>query len=1063
MDIFEFNSYWEAIDTDFKNVLNEITNQLDHNKRKLCQDSNWGGRVFWAFISNFEKSSIEKSDFERGVEQFLSCKYSTLEAVHKQGIKPINAKIAFCYSAHIHEQAFGVSFPQFLLKFYGYAKDRQTHLEFEECKKTLGLITPFIPSAGVTPVKTAGEALKLKRPPMLNNDYYFGNRLIETPTGREVEQKCLWQFLTCDKPFVWFQLAGVAGQGKSRLAYELILKAEKNNWNAGFLHKKEIERMRGKWEEWHPDKPHLIVVDYVIKNVNEISSVFQSLVEQQDTFVNNNVRLLLLERQRWDHAITFNSEEFEVNDLCISLGVAERYAPWFLDLIERNDGIADQIQKSAYRQNIEKLCEINQGVLIKEEDFGAGVLELKGLASDKLIDIVKKTVFNKRELILSSSETEEIKEQLHKIDKDGRPLYAYFLALQIVDGVRTYGWTRTDLLKNTLAREHEKWWAGAFSTGKKYRLYGDDPALQLVMLATMAAGVDCFSAGKICDALDISEKAREQALALVGHPVAKTNEVPQIIPPLQPSLLGEWLVIQYLNDQRVLKKLNAIAWLYSPDDMSAFIQRLVQDFPDEKIVDAILNNLDIEIISIENLSKFAKSLFLHFCKLKRNVDEKIIDSLKLISKEDEEASLYVGVHYLSLSDFETAAQTFRAIISKNPQAYDAYNNLGVALANLGQSQEAVKAFRSAIDINIQCAEAQCNLGAWLAIQGNHLEAIKAYRCTINLNPRIFQAHNNLGASLKELGLFQESIEACRDAIRINPNVASVYFNLGTSLVGSEQYEDAIEAYQNVIYLNSQDAEASLNLHWVVARLSVNSLLAEQFSPNPEDEDWAKNQIHNILTDNQGELTLNVKGWSFVSGERAVKILRYLRRNLRLTCQFVNFKNHVCRRVRRVALEFYTDCYLVDIELYSAESENSVNFNLIVNNVGGVVLNKKIPTIHWMNEEFLSFASAEAIYTYLQFYSHFIDIEIEPLHLLTELKEFDWFIDKGALPVSVRNSFFPVQYLRGKFEIEGWQRYQGCMLFGDALYTVVLKLLYNGDVELEDEQCIAENLPILREL
>jgi biotin carboxyl carrier protein len=146
VDAFDFDSYWSALRTTQQRTLESITNQLSHTAKKGVSEADWGGFLFWGFISNYEKSSVEKAEFIDGVRQFLRCKYSTLEAVQKQGLKPINAQIAFCYSAYIHEQAFGIQFPQFLLKFYEYAKRRKSHLVFDEFKIVFDSITPFYPS-----------------------------------------------------------------------------------------------------------------------------------------------------------------------------------------------------------------------------------------------------------------------------------------------------------------------------------------------------------------------------------------------------------------------------------------------------------------------------------------------------------------------------------------------------------------------------------------------------------------------------------------------------------------------------------------------------------------------------------------------------------------------------------------------------------------------------------------------------------------------------------------------------------------------------------------------------
>jgi hypothetical protein len=85
-------------------------------------------------------------------------------------------------------------------------------------------------------------------------------------------------FLACEGGFAWMQIAGVGGQGKSRLGCELTLRARGQGWPAGFLESGQDPAACGDaWACWRPRQPHLIVLDYVIGREAQIAPVIQTL------------------------------------------------------------------------------------------------------------------------------------------------------------------------------------------------------------------------------------------------------------------------------------------------------------------------------------------------------------------------------------------------------------------------------------------------------------------------------------------------------------------------------------------------------------------------------------------------------------------------------------------------------------------------------------------------------------------------------------------------------------------------------------------------------------------
>ena len=86
-----------------------------------------------------------------------------------------------------------------------------------------------------------------------DNQNYYANKAIEKVIGRTAQEERLENFLNCDMNVGWFQLAGEAGQGKSRLAFDLMHTALKLGWCAGFVEEDDIEFFKNHGGNWQPD------------------------------------------------------------------------------------------------------------------------------------------------------------------------------------------------------------------------------------------------------------------------------------------------------------------------------------------------------------------------------------------------------------------------------------------------------------------------------------------------------------------------------------------------------------------------------------------------------------------------------------------------------------------------------------------------------------------------------------------------------------------------------------------------------------------------------------------
>ena len=386
-----------------------------------------------------------------------------------------------------------------------------------------------------------------------NDDLHYVNRLIDV-SGRKSEIEKLRRFASTQKGFRWLQLAGTAGQGKSRLAMELVLETQ-DRWHAGFLLGDQLEKFMLHWQEWCPTIPTLIVVDYVLGVETYVKQAIQVLAMRTEEF-DVPVCLLLVERQRWDKGQMRKQTTTESIEDGIPFSIPSGRAEWFFDLCEQKYGDGDAILNST-----------------KFED---GVVELGNLSVIELREITR-LVAKKRGHKLTSSKN-IIDQNLMQIDRSGSPLYAYFLAEAMISGEFQSGWGREDLLEHAIQRDLAVRWRK--QADRECPLIGENTlSMRVATLAAMVGDLDCTEIGKFPNLGAMNNQSVREALILSNSHIGVGATVQKLVQGLQPDILGEWFVLSSLSGYVLLEPLAEAAWDIAPNRMMAFLQRCVQDFP----------------------------------------------------------------------------------------------------------------------------------------------------------------------------------------------------------------------------------------------------------------------------------------------------------------------------------------------------------------------------------------------------------------------------------------------------------------------------------------------------
>jgi len=143
---------------------------------------------------------------------------------------------------------------------------------------------PIPPTPTSTPVPSTNSQQPILEIPEAgkNETHRFTSRALEV-IGRDKEEEILKKFANESPGFSWMQIAGDGGQGKSRLALQLA-DTLKESWNIGFIPTRELRDFQDKWRDWVPDRPTLIIVDYIIADMKYLEHLLPYLSSHRKKF-----------------------------------------------------------------------------------------------------------------------------------------------------------------------------------------------------------------------------------------------------------------------------------------------------------------------------------------------------------------------------------------------------------------------------------------------------------------------------------------------------------------------------------------------------------------------------------------------------------------------------------------------------------------------------------------------------------------------------------------------------------------------------------------------------------
>jgi len=276
----------------------------------------------------------------------------------------------------------------------------------------------------------------------------------------------------------------------------------------------------------------------------------------------------------------------------------------------------------------------------------------------------------------------------------------------------------------------------------------------------------------------------------------------------------------------------------------------------------------------------------------------------IITDDPQAADAY---HFLGLVEaatgrLEAAETSIGRAVELEPDRPTFHYNLGFILQGLERFGRALEQYQTSLKLDPKQPAGHYNAGLVLSRMRRYNEAAKAFEAAIDLQPNYAEAWGNLGAARRLLGDTEGAIAACRKALEINPHQAEVLATLGNAAKEQGDYGAALDHYKRAIEIKPDLVTAHFNLGNIFIELGMTAegraALEKAVALDPKDRGAQDNLLMSRLYDeDETEQSL------FEAHTTAAKVLPQTTRpvqqprrtgdRLRLGFVSADFKRHSC--------------------------------------------------------------------------------------------------------------------------------------------------------------------------
>ncbi|MCD8050747.1 MAG: hypothetical protein LUE89_03610 [Clostridiales bacterium] len=388
----------------------------------------------------------------------------------------------------------------------------------------------------------------LQPPVTTTNRFHYRNAKLRF-YGREQETAALNAFLNRNEQILWMAVVGDGGVGKSKLLYHFCDQtSNRPGWKTVWFGKNSSKKVND-YQNWHYPGGLLVVADYAGEIAEQLGDWLANLAETGENRCPKKLRLILLERENLGEAVTpFWYQTFT--------GGRERSRA------------------------------------VKQFQAKPTSIELPGLGDEALGALVQDYARSEKGRELTQTELSSVLEKAHEIDRDNpapRPLVTLFIADAVLEGNDYTHWDIPALVENIIER-YQDHWRNTVCNGDE-KLY--DALQQVLVYATAVGGWDLTELPEPLEAASKTLLASGWVLEPLVCAVNEENTFRERLSPLEPDLVGEFYVLDYLNDLRYDKsRLAAWVQLFWEDEenFGYFLERCIENYCNEKRFQALFRD-----------------------------------------------------------------------------------------------------------------------------------------------------------------------------------------------------------------------------------------------------------------------------------------------------------------------------------------------------------------------------------------------------------------------------------------------------------------------------------------
>jgi tetratricopeptide (TPR) repeat protein len=169
-------------------------------------------------------------------------------------------------------------------------------------------------------------------------------------------------------------------------------------------------------------------------------------------------------------------------------------------------------------------------------------------------------------------------------------------------------------------------------------------------------------------------------------------------------------------------------------------------------------------------------------------------------------SFQKAVELQSAGQLAEAEAAYKAILEKNPDIPEVYQNLGAVYALKKDFAAAEAAFLKGLELRPDSADISTQLAKLYQDNGQPEKAMAVMEKSAGANPADAKAQFNRGIFLLNAYKNEEAIAAFEAAVKADPAMTEAYYRLGALMVGQGKIPEAIQYLEKYLSLNPTDAQ-----------------------------------------------------------------------------------------------------------------------------------------------------------------------------------------------------------------------------------------------------------------